>query len=125
MATARCTNGYRRQNNILGGVAISLGFLGNRIKLRPYRRLVAGVRLDIIFYLIPVNLFDYSFEYAKILKDGHDVENHQDCSRLRNDLVTVEFGASEFLTAEAQIQNMESRVRTQFVVVKGGLDSGW
>lgn len=72
-----------------------------------------------------LSVFISSHEYARIMSDGHQVENHQDCSHIRGKLVLVPFGASNFLTSEVRIQNMESRVTFQFVVLRGGLGSGW
>ena len=53
-----------------------------------------------------------------------DAVAYRGCDPLHLDMIIVPFGDSSYLTGEVRIQNMESRVKTSFVIVKGGLDSG-
>ena len=43
---------------------------------------------------------------------------------MRGEIVVAPFGASNQITSEIRIQNIESYTRTQFVVLKRGLGSG-
>ncbi|XP_068682562.1 uncharacterized protein [Montipora foliosa] len=63
------------------------------------------------------------YEYVRLFSDDQEFENFQECSHLQGELVVAPFGHSNSITSEIRIVHRESFMRTQFVILKGGLDS--
>lgn len=65
-----------------------------------------------------------SYEYAKVYSEDGVILNHRECSTVLGEVHEIPFGGLDVIHAEVLIQNMESKVFTELVILKGGLHSG-
>jgi len=68
--------------------------------------------------------FIYSHEYAKVYSEENDFLRHQDCSEVRDEVFELAFGSSRVIISDIFIQNINSYMETELIVLKGGLHSG-
>ena len=68
--------------------------------------------------------FNYSYEYARVYSEENDFLSYQDCTEVRGEVFELPFGNSRVIISEILIQNINSYMETELIVLKGGLRSG-
>ncbi|XP_022800806.1 uncharacterized protein LOC111338572 [Stylophora pistillata] len=83
-----------------------------------------GVRNAVLLLSVQYLRFhSCGYEYAKVYSEDGIALHHKDCSTVRGEVHEVPFGSSDVVHSEVFIQNMESKIVTDLVILKGGLHS--
>jgi len=76
--------------------------------------------------LMSVHVLHYEscgYEYAKVYSEENDFLSYQDCSEVRGEVFELPFGNSRVIISEILIQNSNSYMETELIVLNGGLHS--
>lgn len=111
------SNHFRRQPTT------SKGLLVPTVPFRPQSRVSLFANTGHLV-LQTFQHFIYSHEYAKVYSEESDFLSHQDCSEVTDEVFELAFGSSKVIISDILIQNINSYMETELIVLNGGLHSG-